>query len=265
VKLAHPYKTRIIAEVKIKTDCRDSEALADLVRADLVPEVYVPCDDRRELRRTAKQRGKLVQERTKYKNRIKAQLRVRGIEYIGRSLWTNSGKQWLRDLEINAVNDYLEVLKTLNERILKIERKIKEVAGNMEEAQLLMTIPGVGYYSALTIIAEIATVDRFPTSEHICSYAGLVPSVNQSGSKEVHGSIKGGRPLLRWILTQCVHNHIQNATKSHVTNFYKRLAQVKPKKLAKVATARKLLKVIYWMLKLKEEFHPDGFDPRKSR
>ncbi|KXA95984.1 hypothetical protein AKJ37_06355 [candidate division MSBL1 archaeon SCGC-AAA259I09] len=58
---------------------------------------------------------------------------------------------------------------TLNERISKLESKIKETAGDMEDAQLLMTIPGVSYYSALTIIAEIATVERFPTSGHLCS------------------------------------------------------------------------------------------------
>ncbi|KXA92929.1 hypothetical protein AKJ65_06880 [candidate division MSBL1 archaeon SCGC-AAA259E19] len=265
VKLAHPHKTRIIAEVKIKTDCRDSEALADLVRADLIPEVYVPCDDMRELRGIAKQRGKLVQEKSKFKNRIKAQLRRRGIEYSGRSLWTKKGRLWLRDLEIDAVNDFLEVLKTLNERISELEGEIEGIAGDMEESQILMTIPGVSYYTALTIIAEIATIERFPSPGHLCSYAGFVPSVKQSGSKEVHGSIQGGRPLLRWILYQATHNHILNAPNSHVTKFYKRLKQKKPKKLAKTAAARKLTTVIYWMLKLKEEFHPEGYDPRTSR
>ncbi|KXA91646.1 hypothetical protein AKJ57_00370 [candidate division MSBL1 archaeon SCGC-AAA259A05] len=265
VKLAHPNKTRIIAEVKIKTDCHDSEALADLVRADLIPEVYVPCEEKRELRKTVKQRGKLVMESNKYKNRIKAELRARGIDYEGRNLWTHSSKQWLKDLEVDAVDDFLEVLKTLNERILKLERGIKEIAGNMKKAQLLMTIPGVSYYTALTIIAEIATIERFPTSAHLCSYAGLVPSIKQSGSKEVHGPISGGRPLLRWILCQAVHNHVRNAPNSHIAKFYQRLKQKKPKKVAKIAAARKLTKVIFWMLKLEEEFHPEGYDPRTSR
>jgi len=233
VKLAHPHKTRIIAEAKIKTDCKDSEALADLVRADLIAEVYVPCDDMRDLRGVAKQRGKLVQERSKFKSRIKAQLRKKGIEYRERNLWTKSGKQWLKDLEINAVSDFLEVLKTLNERISKLEGEIEEIAGDMEEAQILMTIPGISYYTALTITAEIATVDRFPSPGHLCSYAGLVPSVKQSGEKEVHGPIQGGRPLLRWILFQATHNHILNAPNSHVTEFYNRLKQKKPKKLGK--------------------------------
>ncbi|KXA94555.1 hypothetical protein AKJ37_07510 [candidate division MSBL1 archaeon SCGC-AAA259I09] len=264
VKLADPHKLRIIAEVKIKTDCRDSEALADLVRADLIPEVYVPCDEKRDLRRTVRHRGKLVKDRSKLMNRIQAVLRERGIE-LDVDLRTKKDRRKLLELGIDSIDDYLEVIETLDDRIGELEEEIEETAGDMEEAQLLMTIPGVSYYSALTIIAEIATVERFPTSGHLCSYAGLVPSVNQSGSKEVHGSIQGGRSLLRWILYQCTHVHIQNAPESHITKFYKRLVQKKPKKLAKTAAARKLTKVIFWMLKLKEEFHPEGHDPRNSR
>ncbi|KXB01705.1 hypothetical protein AKJ41_00695 [candidate division MSBL1 archaeon SCGC-AAA259O05] len=263
VKLADPRKVRIIAEVKIKTDARDSEALADLLRADLIPEIYVPCDERRELRKIVRRRGKLVQERAKYKNRIRAELRKRGIDSDGYYLGTQKAKRWLRSLEIDSVDDYLEIMNSITERIRNLEKEIKEIAGDMEEAQLLMTIPGVSYYSALTIIAEIATVERFPSSEHLCSYAGLVPSTTQSGSKETHGHIQGGRPLLRWIVCQCAHIHVHNAD-SHLTRFYERLDKEKPGNHATVSTGRKLLKVIYWMLKEGEEFRPEGYDPRQS-
>lgn len=87
-------------------------------------------------------------------------------------------------------------MQTLNDRTHEFEKEIKKIAGEKKGAQLLMTIPGVSYYSALTIIAEIVTVERFPTSEHLCSYAGLASSTKQSGDKETHGSIQGGRPLL---------------------------------------------------------------------
>lgn len=78
--------------MKIKTYCRNSEALADLVRADLIPEVYVPTEERRKLREIVKQRGKLVIEKTKYKNRIRAELRKKGIEIDGVNLWTKEEK-----------------------------------------------------------------------------------------------------------------------------------------------------------------------------
>ncbi len=174
------------------------------------------------------------------------------------------GLSQLHNLEIDAVEDHLEVINALDGRISKLQKEIREISSEMEETQILMTIPGISYYSALTIIAEIATVERFPSSGHLSSYAGLVPSVKQSGSKETHGQIKGGRPMLRWILCQCAWNHVKNAPDSHITKFYERLKENKPKKLAIIAAARKLLKTIYWMLKLEEEFHPEGYDPRKS-
>ncbi|KXA95883.1 hypothetical protein AKJ65_00070 [candidate division MSBL1 archaeon SCGC-AAA259E19] len=263
VVLANPYKLRIIAEVKIKTDVRDSEALADLIRADLVPEVYVPYEEMRELRRVVKRRAKLVMERSKFFSRIKAELRKKRIG-SDVNLRTQKAKCWLKDLEIDSINDYLEVVTTLDKRIEKLQREIRKTAGEMEETKILMTIPYVSYFSALTIIAEIATIERFPTSSHLCSYAGLVPEVNQSGSKTVYGSIKGGRPVLRWILYQSAWNHVHHAN-SHLTRFYERLERHKPKKLATIATARKLTKVVYWMLKLGEEFHSEGYDPRGSR
>ena len=66
-----------------------------------------------------------------------------------------------------------------------------------EMASLLMTIPGIGYYSALLIVSEIGDIDRFPDSYHLCSYAGLVPSTHSSGGITYHGSItKRGSTIL---------------------------------------------------------------------
>lgn len=79
VELAHPTKTRIIAEAKIKTDATDSEALAHLLRADLLPPSYVPSRELRELRELVRLRTYLVRERAKFKNKIRAELAKRGI------------------------------------------------------------------------------------------------------------------------------------------------------------------------------------------
>ncbi|KXA98440.1 hypothetical protein AKJ39_02130 [candidate division MSBL1 archaeon SCGC-AAA259J03] len=216
------------------------------------------------MRKIARHRGKLVRDRSKLMNRIKAILRKRGIE-LDLDLRTKKDRRKLRELEISSISDHLEVIETLDDRIERVEKEVEDIGKYMEEVEVLRTIPGIDYNSALTIIAEIATIERFPTSGHLCSYAGLVPSVKQSGSKELHGSIQGGRSLLRWILYQCTFNHVHNSPESHITKFYERLKENKPTKVAMIAATRKLTKVIYWMLKLKEEFHPEGFDPRNSR
>jgi len=120
---------------------------------------------------------------------------------------------------------------------------------------LLNTIPGVGYFNALLLVAEIGDVNRFPDSEKLCSYAGLVLSVRRSGNKTVYGSItKEGSKWIRWALTQAVHVHVRYD--SRLSKFYNRLAVKKGKQVAAVATARKMLKAVYWMLKRKEPFHP---------
>ena len=79
---------------------------------------------------------------------------------------------------MRAIVDCLEFIASLDERIRELERGLKMRAQESEEARLLMTIPGIGYFSALTISAEIGDIDRFPNAEKLCSYVGLVPSLH---------------------------------------------------------------------------------------
>jgi transposase len=125
-----------------------------------------------------------------------------------------------------------------------------------EMASLLMTIPGIGYYSALLIVSEIGDINRFPDSYHLCSYAGLVPSTHSSGGITYHGSIaKRGSKYLRWIMLECAHVHIRTNKNSNITQFYTRLAKIKGNSKAAVAAASKLLKVVYWVMKEKRKYH----------
>ncbi|KXB00524.1 hypothetical protein AKJ40_01220 [candidate division MSBL1 archaeon SCGC-AAA259M10] len=122
-------------------------------------------------------------------NRIKAMLRKKGIE-LDLDLRTNKDRRKLLELEISSINDHLEVIETLDNRIERVEEEVEDIEKDIEDVEILRKIPGIDYNSALTIIAEITTVERFPTAGHLCSYAGLVPSVKESGSKEVYGLFK---------------------------------------------------------------------------
>ena len=113
---------------------------------------------------------------------------------------------------------------------------------------LLMTIPGVGYYSALLIKSEIGDVKRFPSAKQLCSYAGLVPSTHASGNVCYHGHItKQGSKWLRWILIEAAI-HAAKRT-GPLRRFYYKVERKKGGKVAKVATARKLLEWIYHMMR----------------
>lgn len=253
VKLAHPKRTRAIADTKIKTDAKDSEALAQLLRLGWLPTSYVPPKDGRELRDLMRLRTYLVMIRTRFKNKIRAELAKRWIR--ARHPFTKRGKGQLRELGIMGVDYCLAVMQTLDERIAELSKLVKQRAGESEEAKLLMTIPGVGYFTALAILAEIGDISRFPNEERLCSYAGLVPSLHQSGNTRWLGRItKEGSGLLRWVLIECVWTHLQNAEDTHLTRFFWRTAKRRGKRVAAVATARKLLVVIYYMLTRQEGF-----------
>ena len=241
VKLAHPLKTRIIAEAKIKTDATDSEALAHLLRTNLLPTSYVPPNEIRELRELTRLHSYLIQERTRFnkKNKIHAELMKRGIR-IPKDPFAKKRRPLLEELGIQTVNDCLAIIGALNERIREVSKELERRAGENEDAKLLVTIPGVGYFSALAIVAEIGDISRFPDEEKLCSYAGLVPSVHQSGATRRYGRItKQGSRMLRWVLQQCLWSHLQFDT--HISRFFYRLVCRKEKQKAAVAAARKLL------------------------
>lgn len=147
------------------------------------------------------------------------------------------------------------VLDTLNRQIAQVSAGLRRMCGEDPRARLLTTKPGVSYYIVLLLVAEIGDVNRFPDSESLCSYAGLVPEVWQSGGSTWHGGIsREGSSWMRWALTQAVHTHLRHET--NLTRFYSRLARRKQKQVTLMATARKILMIIYWMLRNEEPYHP---------
>jgi transposase len=250
--LAHPMKTRIIADAKLKTDMKDSEALARLLQLNWLPEAYVPPREIRELRRLVRLRAYLVRRRTSVANRVRAELVRLGLKAI-RNPFSRKWREALKQTSV-TLRETLELYEFLSKQIARLEAEIERVASENQQARLLMTIPGIGPYSALTILAEIGDVSRFRSPEHLCSYAGLVPSLHQSGDTVRLGPItKQGSRLLRWILIQCAWMHLFYGD-SRLTDFFWRLARRKGKKRAIVAMARKLLVAIYWMLVRNEPF-----------
>ena len=115
--------------------------------------------------------------------------------------------------------------------------------------ELLKTIYGISDYAAMTILAEIGDFRRFPTVKKLKSYSGLVPSVYQSGDKCRMGHItKQGSRWLRWMLVQCCHVAVRKKD-SKLGKYYARLCLKKNKKVAMIATACKMLEIIYAMLR----------------
>jgi transposase len=192
VRLAHPQKVKAIAEAKVKTDKVDSETLAHLLRAGLLPESYVPPRDIRELRDLVRRRAFLVGMRTKLKNRIHAELAKRSID-LGSPLFTRGGRELLGSLGLESVDQLLPVMEALDAQISQVSGSLRKMSGEDSRAQLLTTIPGVGYYVAALLVSEIGDVNRFPDAERLCSYAGLVPlGEKERGHDPPWGHHEGG-------------------------------------------------------------------------
>lgn len=158
----------------IKTDAKDAEALATLLRLNCLPTSYVPPREVRDLRELVRLRAYLVRERTRFKNKIWAELAKRGIRLDGDPF---AKKRWahLQSLGIPTVDRCLRVVSMLDRHIREMEREVWFVASVHKDARLLMNIPGIGYFAALTIVSSIGDVSRFQDPEKLCSYAGLDP------------------------------------------------------------------------------------------
>jgi transposase len=150
VTVAHPLMVKAIAYARVKSDKVDARMLADLLRARMIPESYVPGRDIREIRDLVRRRHYMVKLRTMQKNKVHAELATRWLKYEG-DPFTEDGKRYLRSLAIDAVNDYLDTIEFLNRKIRELDEKVKRVVESDGYAKLLMTVPGISYYSALSI------------------------------------------------------------------------------------------------------------------
>jgi len=255
VVLSNPAKTKAIASAKLKTDKVDALMLANLLRGGYIAESYVPSRRVMSLRELVRYRANLVRMRGSVKNRVHAYLLMNNIR-IGCSPFTKGFLEELRKVEDIRVQGYLRIIDGLNGEIREASKKVCDEALNDENARLLMTIPGISFYSALLLISEIGEIGRFPDSAHLVSYAGLASSTHSSGGSTYHGRItKAGSPYLRWVLNQCTWVHVRNEPGGSIAVFYERLRRKKGHSKASVAASAKLLKVVYWMLREKRPYH----------
>ena len=140
-----------------------------------------------------------------------------------------------------------------------MDRVIAEAGTQYAEVGVLTSLKGIGVYSTLVIYSEIGDGSSFPTEDHVFSYAGFVPRVHQSGHEQYYGRItKEGSKCLRWILVEAARVHVQWCPERKITKHYEKIKRKRGEKIAIIAAARKLLQVIYHMLKNREPFRIEG-------
>jgi transposase len=223
---------------------------------DALPLAYFPTGEIARLREKVRRRAFLVRERVKLRVKVKSVLTYEGLKWPSEhGLFTKKGVGWLHELKIDSVESYLRILESLDDEIKLLSKELVGVAEDDEEIKLLMTIPGIGYYTAVLMKSEIGDVSRFPFPERLCSYAGLVPSTHASGQTVRHGGItKEGSRWLRWVMVEAAHTHVHKYDTS-ITRAYNRIAEKRGKKIATVAAARRLLMCSYSVLRNKKPYY----------
>jgi transposase len=188
VILSNPIKTKAIASAKVKTDRVDALTLVNLLRGGYIPECYVPPKRVMELRELVRYRANLVRMRSNVKNRIHAYLLMNNVR-IDAKPFTKEFVNEVKRIEDPRVQGHLRLIDSLNDEMHEASKIICERASNDEDAKLLMTIPGISFFSALLIVSEVGDVNRFPDAYHLVSYAGLAPSTHSSGGTTYHDKI----------------------------------------------------------------------------
>lgn len=252
VSLANPSRIGLIATSKKKTDKHDATVLANLVRTNLLPTSYAPSHIVREQRRITRYRASLGRLRGIIKNKIHAILTRRGIHNPFDNMFTEKGIEYLQSLDLDwtdrtQIDDYLSLLRHINIKADKAEELIRDYAKQNPFAKLLITVPGISTYSAISILGEIGDIRRFSNAKKLTAFAGLNPSVYQSADKCNLGRIsKQGDKHLRWMLGQCANIAIMHD--STLSKKYQKIKKKKGHNVAITATAKQLLRYIYVML-----------------
>ena len=268
VLLSNPLATKRIAESKKKTDRVDAMILADLLRGGYIAGCYVPGEETVRDRQLVRYRAKMVEERTRFKNMVHGILLQEGIRIPGQTFSPEYNRQ-LRQLGNWRIDRYLRTIDFLNRDVAECSARIQKAVEGNRRARLLKTMPGIGDITALALASEIDDISRFPDMDRLASYFGLVPSVRNSAGTVHHGGItKAGASLVRQLLTEAALVHVATAKRKKaqtpISVFYERLAKKRGGSKAKVATAAKMPRIAFWMLKEEIDFGTCMSEGRKS-
>lgn len=259
VTVVNPAKVKLIAESRQKTDKIDAKILCELLRLDGLPHpVHIPPPETRALRGLLVARRQLVTARVKLANVVRGVLRQEGTRLESHALLTFVGWERLLAGEYTlshlkpVLAAYFASFQALTHSIQALDKQLAQRERQDARVARLKTMPKVGRIAALTFLAAVDQVDRFPTSRKLVGYSGLAPMVRSSGEWTHYGAIsRQGRAELRGVWVQIAHLVAADTSKATapLRKWFSRVAYHRGKKTAIVALARKLLMIAYRLLR----------------
>ena len=252
--VSNPSKMTWIFRTAKKTDRIDARKQAVLLQIGEIPRVHMPGMDIRQWRLQIQHRRKLVSSCTQTKNRIRMLLKNHGYRQPkhGGSWWKKTNRKWMRKLSENIDAEWAETLSDFLDQLTLYEGQIKHRTEKLDKSlschaggYLLQTIPGVGPRTAEAVLAYTDEIERFCRGKEYCSYFGMTPKLDESGLTRRLGHIsKQGPSVVRWLIVEGAWRAIKKSPS--LSAFYERVrhGQNKRKKIAIVATARKMLSIM---------------------
>lgn len=258
-----PGRTKAIGAAFIKHDKLDARILATLCAADVLAEIDQPTEEQRLARMSVVARDGLVRSRVKLIQMVRSMLDSEGIElkkcapdvFADR---VSSLRGELPEEMAGAIEPVLAGIQMLTEQIAECDSRIEESFAKDPDAQLLMTVPGVGPIVAACFLMAVRDPSRFKSGREVGAYLGLVPSLYQSGKTYRRGRItKHGNRQARWALSVAA-NVLLSVVKqpSALRQWGLEVAARRGRKTAVVAVARKLAAVLWSMWKHRRPFEP---------
>ena len=272
VKIANAGRVKLLGAGGVKTDSRDALHLARLSAANLLPEVWVPPIEIRELRQLIAHRGRLIRQRSAFKNRLSSMLQRHAIPPPEGDMFLAKHTEWWHGLKLGAmellrVRQDWQQYQALAPLIQTAETLIIDFSQNVRFAHitpLLIQLPGIGVISAMTLIAAIGDITRFASDKQLVGYSGLGARVHESGEVKRNGPMsKVGRRDIRTTMIEAAWAAV-NFKHPFWEAEFKRLCQRKLPNKAIGAIARRLL-VAVWHVWTKAETDRHAVDVKVAR
>ena len=260
VFLANSYELKAFAKRHKKTDKIDARLIAHVLQKGFLPVVAIADQETRQVRELLRYRLNLVTDRSRNIFRLKALLDKLGlnsqVDFTTYKGLKSVIIEKLPGIYTRLIKNYTERITGLAQKLTRIEKEIETVSNLDPDMVNLMSIPGVGYFSAALIKSEIIDIARFASFNRLCAYAGLAPRVSASANKTFHGPLNTNRRKnLQWILLENVYHFIRAVPE--MKEKYENLKQRKGHNTAKVVLSRDMLKIIYHVLKEQRPFYSD--------
>ena len=247
----HPPNVALVTNVKVQTDKKAALALAQLHAAGLLEGVWIPPQEVRDLRALIARREKMVRLSTMAKNRLHSIIH-RNHLILPEKPFDPEQHSWWESLSLSSTEQFLvrsdlDTLEFAQKQVAQAEECLKKASAQDERIPLLVQLPGVAMLTAITILAAIGDVTRFPNAKKLVGYAGLGTRVHDSGMTHNSGRItKTGRKDLRRSMVNAANHAIEHHP--HWKKEFERLELHLGRSKAVVAIARKLLVAVWHVL-----------------